>query len=77
MHGRLGGRAGSGTAALTEPELTPDEHAMVCTSKDRDWTVKRRVPEPIGVAPPSSGMSLGTVRVSVNGKGATRITRSI
>ncbi len=42
IHGRLGGRAGSGTVAETEAELTRDEQAMLCSSRTRDWTVKRR-----------------------------------
>jgi hypothetical protein len=51
FHGRLGPHAGSGTIEDVELALTQDEHAMLCTSKERNWEVKREArPVPVGTA---------------------------
>jgi hypothetical protein len=75
VHGRLGPNAGSGTVEFTMAQLTQDEQAEVCTSKERTWTVKRVVtPPPTPVPTGSSSSKSMYVRIDANGK--TRITSS-
>jgi len=63
VHGRLGAHAGSGTAADNMPALTQDEQAMLCTSKERDWEVKREArPVPVGTAPSATEVVRTTSR---------------
>jgi len=59
LHGRVGPHDGSGTVETLEPGLTQDEQAMICTSKERDWDVKRQA-TPVPVAPVSSTIELRT-----------------
>jgi hypothetical protein len=78
VHGRLGPNAGSGTAEFNEALLTQDEHAQLCTSKERTWTVQRvptLVPTPTPTAVGTSSSRL-TMQITVDARGQVHVTRS-